>query len=288
MKPVSRRDEQRALSFALAVAMHGLIAAMLYFGMQWQTKPALPVEVELWAGELAAAQAPAQPEPPRPEAAASAPAVVAPEPVAPARPDIEEEAPKPLKQPKPEKRPEAPRPEPRKPQDKVEKPERKPAEAAKPEAKPQKADKPKPEANSQPPKAAVGEGKQANDKAGKLSSAPLDASVALDALEKRQRAAEANAAAKAFEAYLAAVRNKIRRNMTYPEDGSGNPEAEFSVRLLPDMSVLDVRLIRSSGNPAFDDAVQRAILRAGEYPPLPGGIDFSTLRQHKLKYRLND
>lgn len=270
MRTAVRREEHRALSFLLAVLMHGLIAAMLYFGVQWQTKPAAPVEVELWAGELQASPRPAVIAKPVPQPPTPAKAVPPPE--RPQRPDIAEE------QPKPEKRPEKPKPV-AKPEP-VKKAEPLPSLAKQPETKPQTA---KPVVKSE-----TGPGKLASDKAGKLTTPALDASVALNALEKRQQAAEASAAAEAFEAYLAIVRNKIRRNMTYPEDGPGNPEAEFDVRLLPDMSVLDVKLKRSSGNTAFDEAVHRAILRAGQYPPLPPGVDFGTLRKHTLKYRLND
>ena len=46
----------------------------------------------------------------------------------------------------------------------------------------------------------------------------------------------------------------------------GNPEAVFDVSLLPTGEVLDVKLRRSSGVRAYDDAVERAIRKS---TPLP-------------------
>jgi colicin import membrane protein len=40
--------------------------------------------------------------------------------------------------------------------------------------------------------------------------------------------------------------------------------------------------------PAFDEAVRRAILRTGQYPTPPAGVDIRSLRKHTLKYRLHD
>lgn len=273
MNRAAPREEHRALSLIMAVLMHGLIAALLYFGVQWHTQKAAPMEVELWAGAL-------QPAPPPPVVQKSvakptpAPKVEAPpEPPPPVKPDIAEERPKPAK-PKPEKKPEPvkkpePKPEPKKPE---------PPKKAEPEkAKPQ-------------PKAEIGKGKLASDKFGKLDKPPLDPTASLNALAARARAAEANANAKEFEAYLALVRNQVRRNMNYVGEPSGNPEVIFEVKLLPDRSVLEdgLRLVKPSGVPAFDEAVRRAILRLGQYPAPPAGVDISTLRRHQLKYRLNE
>ncbi|GLR12280.1 hypothetical protein GCM10007907_10700 [Chitinimonas prasina] len=249
------REEHRALSFVLAVTMHGVIAALLYFGVQWQTQPAAPVEVELWAGAQEAVREPQTKPQPKPREAAPEPE---PEPT-PAKPDIQ------LEPAKPRKKPEKPKPEPK-------------PEPPKPVVEPRKVE-PKPEKKPN---------KVLQELAGKLDKPPVDASVSLNALAARQQAAEAGAKASAMEAYYARVRNLIRRNMNYPDDQAGNPEAEFSVTLLPDMSVLSAELSKSSGNAAFDEAAKRAILRTSQYPTLPAGVDFSSLRKHKLKFRLRD
>lgn len=272
MSHTAPREEHRALSFVMAVLMHGLIAALLYFGVQWHTQKAAPMEVELWTGALAPAPAPvhqAKPVPPPPKPKVEEP----PEPPPQTKPDIAEERPKPVppKPKAPEKKPEPiKKPEPKKPE---------PPKKAEPE-------KTKP----QPPKAEVGKGKLASDKLGKLEKPPLDATVSLAALAARAQAAEASANAKQFDAYLSLVRNQIRRNMTYPDDGNGNPEAVFEVTLLPDRTILEagLKLVKSSGIPAYDEAARRAIIRTGQYPAPPAGVDIRSLRKHKLSFKLHE
>jgi colicin import membrane protein len=46
----------------------------------------------------------------------------------------------------------------------------------------------------------------------------------------------------------------------------GNPEAIFDVVQLPTGEILDVQLRKSSGVRAYDDAVQRAILKSSPLP----------------------
>jgi colicin import membrane protein len=55
------------------------------------------------------------------------------------------------------------------------------------------------------------------------------------------------------------IKAKIRSRVVMPPDLPGNPKVEFDVTLLPGGDILDVRLRRSSGYPAFDSAVERAI-----------------------------
>ncbi|WP_374347364.1 energy transducer TonB [Chitinimonas sp.] len=90
-------------------------------------------------------------------------------------------------------------------------------------------------------------------------------------------------------AYIDQVRRHIRSNMQFkPPRSQQNPEALFEIRLKPDMSLAAVNQLGRSGNPAFDKAVKRAIIKAGAYPPLPEGIDFALFATHKIKYRLHD
>ena len=62
------------------------------------------------------------------------------------------------------------------------------------------------------------------------------------------------------------IRAKVKSNVIEPPDLPGNPEAVFDVILLPSYEVLEVRLRKSSGVRAYDDAVQRAILKASPLP----------------------
>jgi colicin import membrane protein len=68
--------------------------------------------------------------------------------------------------------------------------------------------------------------------------------------------------------YGARVGAAIRQNTTYqvPGDLPGNPKAVFLVQLRPDCSLVSVRLRKSSGVPAWDQAAERGIERTDPFP----------------------
>ena len=66
------------------------------------------------------------------------------------------------------------------------------------------------------------------------------------------------------------VQSKVRPNIVFSDNVAGNPKAEVEVRTSPDGSIIGApRLVRSSGSPAWDDAVIRALQRTGELPRDP-------------------
>ena len=66
--------------------------------------------------------------------------------------------------------------------------------------------------------------------------------------------------------YGARVAGRIKPNVVFTDTVSGNPRAEVEVRTLPDGTITTRRIVKSSGNPAWDDAVLRAIDRTGTLP----------------------
>jgi colicin import membrane protein len=52
---------------------------------------------------------------------------------------------------------------------------------------------------------------------------------------------------------------RIKPNITYPGDVVGNPRAEIEVKVGADGTITSRRIVQSSGNKAWDDAVLRAI-----------------------------
>jgi len=66
--------------------------------------------------------------------------------------------------------------------------------------------------------------------------------------------------------YQDMIRSKIRHNIVMPPDVAPNAEVVFRVTLLPGGSVLDAVLLKSSGNPVYDEATERAIYLS---QPLP-------------------
>ncbi|SFU94389.1 colicin import membrane protein [Polaromonas sp. YR568] len=66
--------------------------------------------------------------------------------------------------------------------------------------------------------------------------------------------------------YGGKVRAKVVPNIVFTDDITGNPTAEVEVRTTLDGTVLSQRLVKSSGNKAWDDAVIKAIIRTGTMP----------------------
>lgn len=69
-----------------------------------------------------------------------------------------------------------------------------------------------------------------------------------------------------YEAYAGRIKAQIRSKIILPPDIKGNPEAIFDVVQLPTGDVLSVKLRKSSGHPAYDEAVERAVLKASPLP----------------------
>jgi colicin import membrane protein len=76
--------------------------------------------------------------------------------------------------------------------------------------------------------------------------------------------------------YAGRLVGRIKPNITYPGEVIGNPRAEVEVRVAPDGTIISRRIVQSSGNKAWDDAVLRAIDKTeilpkdtdGRVPPL--------------------
>jgi colicin import membrane protein len=111
--------------------------------------------------------------------------------------------------------------------------------------------------------------------------------VANEQAEAQRRIAEqaANAQAKLIAEYKERIRTRIQKFIQLPPNIQGNPEAEFDVVLLPDGNPLGVKLKRSSGNVAYDNAVERAILKAQPLPLPPDQALFRYFRELNLAFR---
>ena len=105
-----------------------------------------------------------------------------------------------------------------------------------------------------------------------------------DQQDARERAEQA-AIGHVVDEYTGKITSKIRRNIVMPPDVANDARAEFSVTLLPGGAVLSARLTRHSGNEAYDNAVERAILKSQPLP-LPADVAmFNRFRELKLVFR---
>ncbi len=66
--------------------------------------------------------------------------------------------------------------------------------------------------------------------------------------------------------YGARISAKIKPNIVFAEDISGNPTVEFDVFTSPDGTITRSKLLKSSGVPAWDRAVQKAIDKTETLP----------------------
>ena len=269
---VTRRE--RTLSGALALGMHVLFFILLLVGVSWQRRqPDSTAIVDLWSN-IPQPQPKVEPPPP-PEAEVKPP----PEPPKP------EPKPEPKAEPKPEPKPDiALEKERRRKELEAKRLEelRKKEEAKKREEAKKLAEKKKREEELK--KLAALKEKQEKEAKAKREKEQAERLSKMLA-EKQAQEARAAAQSKLMDAYVNSVRDKIRRFVIEPPGLQGNPEAQFEVVQIPGGEVLSVKLKRSSGNAAYDSAVERAILKAQPLPPPPAGVNFSEVRELTLKVR---
>lgn len=257
------RPVPRLAAGLLALGVHLLFVLLLVFGVSWQTRHPAPVTVDLW-------ESIPQPPTPRPPV----PAPPAPEPPPP--------APRPAPEPEVKKEP-----PPKAPDIALEK---KKAEAAKVAALEKAALEKAVREKAAQEKAA--QEKVAQEKAAAQRKRDLLRQMEEEDAIRRMadeeaanqtrllKQAEAKAAAGARQSEIARlvgqhrdlISAKVRGNTRLPDNLTGNPEVRCLVRLLPTGEVQSVRVTRSSGNPAYDEAVKRAIEKSSPLP-LPADRD---------------
>jgi colicin import membrane protein len=116
--------------------------------------------------------------------------------------------------------------------------------------------------------------------------AQMRAQAEREAQVRAQQAAEAAALSKAEADWISRIQAKVKGNVVVPADLPGNPEAIFDVVQLPTGEIIDATLRKSSGSRAYDDAVQRAILKSSPLPrPDRPGLFQRTLT---LRFRPRD
>ena len=98
--------------------------------------------------------------------------------------------------------------------------------------------------------------------------------------------AQVAARTRALNEYIARIQVKVKSNWILPQAIQGNPEAIFDVVQLPTGEVLSIKLVKSSGNAAYDAAVERAILKSSPLP-LPASRELFS-RELKLTFRPQD
>jgi len=97
--------------------------------------------------------------------------------------------------------------------------------------------------------------------------------------------AEKSTAPHLDKGYIAAITAKVKGNSSYGGDDPGNPVVTFRVDQLPTGEIISVRKTKSSGVPAFDDAIERAIKASS---PLPKKKDGTVDRSLEINFKMKD
>jgi colicin import membrane protein len=221
----------------LAVAVHLAFVVFLIVSVNWQNREPEPVSVDLYAPPK---EAPPAPQPPKPE----------PEP------------------PKPAPEPPKPPPEPPKPAPKAEPLPPAKADIALKEKQERERKKEQADRERKEKDRIDAEKKKVEEKRlAEVRDRQAREADALKAQAQREQAAAADAAkTRANADYIRRIQAKIKGNVVVPPEVAGNPEAIFDVVQLPTGEIIDAQLRKSSGNRAYDEAVQRAIIKASPLP----------------------
>jgi colicin import membrane protein len=242
-----RRMTGKWWALVLAIAVQLGFLAVLVFSIQWQNRTPEPVTAELYAPPVKAPVV--EPTPPPP----------------------------PLPQPTPPPQP-APQP---KPEPIVEKPDPRAADIAlKAKQEEERKKKDEAERKAREVKEAEDKRKLEEKRIAEARERQLRETAALRAQAEREvqtraqaeaqvrarEAAEASARSKAEADWIRRIQAKVKGNVIVPSELAGNPEAIFEVVQLPTGEIIEATLRKSSGNRAYDDAVQRAIIKSSPLP----------------------
>jgi len=288
--PPPQRGTPRAV--VLALIAHALLIAALTWGVRWRSDADEgAVDAELWsstvqqaAPRLSAPEAPTPaPAPPPPAPTPPPPpAAKAPEPApAPKAPDIALEREKKLKEQKEQKERELEQQQ----QQQQKKKELEAKQRAEDDAQRKKEQQQKlaDQKKQQEAEAKQAEAKKA-EAAAKQAAADRAATLkrmqglagASGADDSKGTALRSSGPSSGYAGRIAAA---VRPNITFPDADTvnGNPAAEFEVNLAPDGTIVGVKLTRSSGLPAWDEAAERGLRKTDKLPRDTDGRIFPSL-----------
>jgi len=243
-------------ALSLALIAHLALLGALAWGVNWKNQSSVTsFEAELWSA------LPQQAAPPPQEAPPPAPPIAAPEPHASIAPDIVLE--------------------------------KKPVQ---PESKPEIKPKTEPPAKQKPPEKPLAQTpnkpNQANEDKRLAQQKELERQKFMDRMAglagtsgKQQDRGSAMQSSGPSSSYAGLIKGRVRPNLVFPGSITGNPQVSVELRLAPDGTIMGrPRVVKSSGNKEWDEAVVRAFEKT-EVLPRDGGKVWSPL---EIDWRVND
>ena len=265
---IPRNPDSVGRGLAMALAVHALLLIAIAFGVSWRSSNPAGVEAELWA---------------------AVPQIAAPKPVEP------EPTPQPVK-----------KIEPPPPPPKVETPRQDDAQIAIERAKREEQKRKEEQRREDELKRQKEEQQRKLAEAEKLKKEQAEqkkreAAEAAAAQAQRQKQLERMAAlagdgapnstgtaaksAGPSASYAGRIKARILPNIVFPDSVSGNPQATVEVKAGPDGTIIGRRLLKSSGVPAWDEAVLRAIDKT---EVLPRDTDGRVPSSFEISFRPRD
>lgn len=304
-------EPNRWPAIGLAVGVHAMLLAFLWIGVSWQNNAPVAVEAEIWDVTTQTAAPPPAPAPapepePEPETPPPRPApkAVEPPPVVekpqPKQPDIalerekkrkEELKRKQIEEEREREVAEQKRAEEKKAKALAEKKERELEEKkAKADAEKKEAEKKKKEEAEKKKKEDADKKKKAAEEQKKLDAARAEEMRRITGAAGNPTStgtAQKSTAPRSDPGYSAAITAKVKGNTSYAGslDEPGNPTASFRVEQLPTGEIISVKMIKSSGVPAFDEAVEKGIAKSS---PLPKKKDGTVERSLVINFHMKD
>ena len=265
---IPRNPDSVGRGLAMALAVHALLLIAIAFGVSWRSSNPAGVEAELWA---------------------AVPQIAAPKPVEP------EPTPQPVKKiepPPPPPKVETPR------QDdaqiaieraKREEQKRKEEQRREDELKRQKEEQQRKLAEAEKLKKEQAE--QKKREAAEAAAAQAQRQKQLERMAALAGDGAPNATGTAAKSagpsasYAGRIKARILPNIVFPDSVSGNPQATVEVKVAPDGTIIGRRLLKSSGVPAWDEAVLRAIDKT---EVLPRDTDGRVPSSFEISFRPRD
>jgi colicin import membrane protein len=244
------KEPGKKTAWLLAGVMHALLFLFLWIGVHWQSEEPVGVEAEIWDRTVRQAAAAPEVSPPPPKVV---------------QPKLPEPVIQKTVQPDPDIALERAK-------------EKKAAEKKQLEEQQKKQELAK-IAEQKKAEAIAQQQREANLK--RLTSQIASAGISGDALKSTGNN-------RIDPSYAGKIAAKIKSNMAYvgPDMAASNPTVDFSIDLFPDGSLRGPpRKTKSSGVVAFDDAVERAIIKSAPYPADKSGNVPATI---PLTYRLKE
>ena len=264
---------------ALALMVHALLVVAIAFSVRWRASEPEGIEAELWA-RVPQVAAPPAPEPaPAPQPAPAPPPPPRPAERAPAEPDpqiaIEKarrEAAEKRRKDEADKR----LAEQQRREDEAAEKRRKDEALRLAEKKKAQEDKQRAEAQE---RQRVAELEKARQKTLERMMAQAGGAGDPSSTGRAERSAGPSAG------YAGRIKARIKPNIVFAENPSGNPVAEVELKLAPDGTIVSQKLTRPSGMKEWDEAVLRAIDRT---QVLPRDVDGSVPPSMVITFRPRD